>query len=310
MKISTKQSFYTPIKIGLLIVVLVFFLFTLHGILTLAWIGEWEGLETSTSFWIFITDISSAIGLVFRFIGSLVAAGTVIFYFVKKGISRSREYRLIKIILILEAIYWFTFITSGIWGITPLIDSFFSEPFSTYGLIFLISMGIPCLFESIFLPIALFKIIFKLNPNLTKKGAIKWGLIAGSGYIFVWWFNNAGLWITTVMVKGIEYLTIFPANLLSFVFTIFGLLLLGVFSAFFYKRSIGAEDLDQLKLKTIGLIIIIAGFYFLWNYLTWIFFGKPEMWSDWYAWFLGHNLDLWALSLPLLGIAILFKEPS
>lgn len=310
MNISTKQSFYTPIKIGLLIVVLVFFLFTLHGILTLAWIGEWEGLENSTSFWIFITDISSAIGLVFRLIASLVAAGAVIFYFVKKGISRSRVYRLIKIILILEAIYWFTFITSGIWGVTPIIDSFFGEPFNIYGLIFLISMGIPCLFESIFLPIALSKIILKMNLTLTKKGAIKWGLIAGSGYIFVWWLNNSGLWLTTIMIKGIEYLTIFPANLLSFVFTIFGLFVLGVFSAFFSKRSIGAENLDQLKLKTIGLIIIIVGLYFLWNYLTWILFGNPEMWSDWYAWFLGHNLDLWAMSLPLLGIAILLKESS
>ena len=81
-------------------------------------------------------------------------------------------------------------------------------------------------------------------------------------------------------------------------------------TAYFSKVSIGTEKLEMLKLKTIGVIIVVAGFYFLWNYLTWIFFGKPELWSDWYAWFLGHNLDLWALSLPLLGLPLLFKKSS
>jgi len=64
-----------------------------------------------------------------------------------------------------------------------------------------------------------------------------------------------------------------------------------------------------LKLKTVGVIIVLAGLYFLWNYVTGIIFGA-ELWSDWYAWFLGHNLDLWALSLPLLGLPLLFKKRS
>ena len=63
--------------------------------------------------------------------------------------------------------------------------------------------------------------------------------------------------------------------------------------------------MEELKLKTIGAILIVFGLFFLWNYLTWIFFGG---WSSWYAWFLGHNLDLWMLSLPLLGLPLLFAN--
>jgi uncharacterized membrane protein YqhA len=140
------------------------------------------------------------------------------------------------------------------------------------------------------------------------KDAIKWGLIAGTVYVFVFWLNNTGMWIATVMSKGTEYLTTYPENLLSFALTTIGLLALAVFTAYFTKKSVGTETLEKLKLKTLGAIIVALGLYFLWNYLTWIFFGRPELWSDWYAWFLGHNLDLWILSLPLVGLPLLFKR--
>jgi uncharacterized membrane protein YqhA len=86
------------------------------------------------------------------------------------------------------------------------------------------------------------------------------------------------------------------------------LLALAIYTAFFAKKSIGAETLQDLKLKTIGAIILALGMYFLWNYLTWIFFGGNYLWSPWYAWFLGHNMDLWMLSLPLLGLPLLFAD--
>jgi hypothetical protein len=75
-----------------------------------------------------------------------------------------------------------------------------------------------------------------------------------------------------------------------------------MYTAYFTKKSAGAENLHDLKPKTLGIIILSLGMYFLWNYLTWIFFGGNYLWSDWYAWFLGHTMDLWMLSLPLLGL--------
>ncbi|MCJ7622669.1 MAG: hypothetical protein MUO76_04135, partial [Anaerolineaceae bacterium] len=304
VKVTVEQNFYSPLKIGLLIVTMVFFMFTLHGILTLEWIGEWEGLSASASFWILITDLSSAIGLVFRFVGSLIAVVAVGYYFVKKGLSTQTTYKVLKLVFIAEAIYWFTFTTSGIWGITPVIDALFGAPFGIFGIIIVISTGIPCLFEAIAIPIVLFKVVLNLSPTKPQKGAIKWGLISGTCYIFVWWLNNAGVWIYTAILKGTQYLTAYPVNVISFVSTVFGLLALGIFTAYFSKKSIGTEKLESLKLKTVGAIIVVAGLYFLWNYLTGIIFGA-ELWSDWYAWFLGHNLDLWALSLPLLGMPLL-----
>ena len=74
VKVTTEQNFYSPLKVGLLIVTIVFFMFTLHGVLTMEWWGEWEYFQGSTRFWIFVTDISSAIGLIFRFVGGLIAA--------------------------------------------------------------------------------------------------------------------------------------------------------------------------------------------------------------------------------------------
>jgi hypothetical protein len=315
VSIKAENSFYDPLKVGLLIVAVVFFLFTLHGLLTLEWIGEWNFFSEDRSFWILITDISSAIGLVFRVVGSLIAAVAVVAYFIKKGLTTTTTYRILKIVLVIEAIYWFTFITSGFFGFEPAVSALLGNTANTQGTglwytaSVLISMGIPCMFESTILPIALVQTARNLSPEKPQTKAIKWGLISGTCYIFVWWLNNAGLWIYTAIWKGTEYVTSYPENLFSFIITVFGLLALGIYSTHFTRKSVGSK-LEMLKLKTVGAIILIAGLYFLWNYLTWIFFGKPELWSDWYAWFLGHNLDLWALSLPLLGLPLLFRSES
>ena len=139
--------------------------------------------------------------------------------------------------------------------------------------------------------------------------ALKWGLIAGTVYVFVFWLNNTGMWLATLLTKGTEYIGAYPENLLSFVLTIYGLPVLAAFAAYYTGKSIaaGPEAFEKLNPRPIGALIIALGLYFLWNYLTWIFFGG---WSDWYAWFLGHNLDLWMLSLPLVGLPLLFKPST
>ena len=74
-------------------------MFTLYGLITVEWIGEWEGLDPSTSYWIFITDISSFVGLISRFIGSLIAVVAYCYYFVKKGLSTNIADKALKIVL-------------------------------------------------------------------------------------------------------------------------------------------------------------------------------------------------------------------
>jgi hypothetical protein len=297
-----EPKFYSPLKIGLLIVSIAYFLFTFHALFTLSWIGEWEYLTGSFSLWIFIIDISAFVGLVFRFIASLIAVAAMIFYFAKKGLSTPTTFKVLKWILVLEAIYWVPLFLSGVMGFLP---GFGEAAGLSFNLVSLITTGIPCLVSSIAIPIALFKLASNLNPNKPAKNAIKWGLIAGTVYVFVFWLNNAGMWIATLLSRGTEYVSAYPENLLSFALTIYGLPVLAIFTAYFMGKSIGTEALEKLELRTIGAIMVALGLYFLWNYLTWIFFGG---WSDWYAWFLGHNLDLWMLSLPLVGLPLLFKR--
>jgi hypothetical protein len=290
-----QQKFLTPLKIGIFTVTIAYFLFTLHAMFTLSWIGEWDrigGGSSQTAFWILITDVAAGVFLVFRFLGSLIAVLTVSLYFSKKNLPQTTIYKLLKVIFVFEGLYWVGLLPSGIWGILPLGGSF--------NLGFILSTGLPCMVASICIPISLFILAFKLSPNKPMKGQIKWGTIAGFFYVLSFWLNNSGMWIITVMGKGFGFVTDTPQYLVSFLTTLVGLLALTIFTAYFAVKSIKA---GQIHLPTVGAILTSLGMYFLWNYLTWIFFGG---WNEWYAWILGHNLDLWILSLPLVGLPLLF----
>ena len=108
---------------------------------------------------------------------------------------------------------------------------------------------------------------------------------------------------------GWSGVTNYPVNTISFVLTVVGLLVLAICSAG-YTVAFSRSKTQTLSIKAIGVIITAIGMFFLWEYLSWIFFGGNYLWSNWYAWFLGHNLDLWMLSLPLLGLPMLFTNKN
>ena len=58
-----ESRFYSPLKIGLLIVALTYFLFTLHAMFTLTWIGEWEAFGDPFRTVVLVEDISANIGI-------------------------------------------------------------------------------------------------------------------------------------------------------------------------------------------------------------------------------------------------------
>jgi len=309
-----EQKFYSPLKIGFLIVALAYFLFTLRAMFTLSWIGEWESFGGSFSFVIFVEDITSTIGIASRLVASAIAFAGAVLYFVRKGLSTQMTMKVLRLVLIGEAIYWLGLLASGV---LPLFSTLGFAIWRVNGhistlpvLTSLLTNEIPLLVESIAIPVVLFKLASELKPNKPVKGAIKWGLIAGTIYVFVFWLTNTALWVSTVMRQGMEYLTSYPQNLLSFALTSIGMLALTVFTAYFAKKSIGTEVVEKLELKKIGVIIIALGLFYLWNYLTWIFFGRAEIWSNWYGWFLGHNLNLWLLSITLVGLPLLFEQKA
>jgi len=308
-----ERKFYSPLKLGLFIVVLTYFLFALHNTFTLSWVGEWNriGGKGHFLFDIYAEDVIGFFGTISRFTAGIVAFAVIIYYFVKKNISKPATFNAVKLILVLEGFYWaLGFLPTAYFEVK---DFFFSRGFSrlsTMAVLHSFALNeLPVLVESIVIPIVLFILVYKLNPNKPLKGAIRWGMICGTIYIFVFWLLNTTTWISVINEKGkgTAYLTTYPQNLLSFILTAFGLLALGIYAAGFTIKSRNAETLQELSLRTVGVIILALGLFFLWNYLTWIYFGG---WSAWYAWFLGHNEDLWILSLPLLGIPLLFISKS
>jgi hypothetical protein len=309
-----EQNFYSPLKIGLLIVASAYFLFTFHAMFTLSWIGEWESFGGSFRFVIFVEDVAANIGLAFRLAASTIAFAGVILYFAKKGLPAQTTVKVLRVVLVGEAIYWMGLLPSGV---LPLFSTLGFATWRVDGHVSLIPVltslltnEIPLLVESVAIPVVLFKLAYELNPNKPAKRAIKWGLIAGTVYVLVFWLTNTALWVTTVMRQGTAYLTSYPYNLFSFALTSIGMLALTVFTAYFAKKSVGTETWEKLNLKTIGAITIALGLFYLWNYLTWIFFGTDEIWSNWYQWFLGHNLNLWLLSIPLVGLPLLFRRKA
>jgi hypothetical protein len=295
------KKFFSPLKIGLLIVTVAYFLFNLHTMATLEWIGEWARTPGSINTIQLIEDINATIGNCFRMTGSVIAISAVIYYFVKKDFSKNRSYLILRIVLLFEAIYWFGLLASGMSSIYRIFRGI-------HDLTFIFGYALPAVLESTIIPILLIILAYRLSPNKPIKGIIKWGMIAGTALVLIFWPLNTGMWLYAINIKGAEYLTNYPHLMIAFLSTAIGLLVLGLYSAYATKKLSGTQNLKDLNLKPIGIVVTGLGFWYLWNYLTWMFFGGDYMWSDWYAWLLGHNMDLWMLSLPLVGLPLLFMS--
>lgn len=297
-----EQKSFTPLKIGLATVTMAYFLFNLHTMFTLEWIGEWARTPGVFNTIQLIEDINATIGNSFRMAGSVIVIIALVIYFVKKSFSKNKSYLIARVLLIFEAIYWFGLLASGASGVFRVFTSSRSLTYS-------LGYVLPAVLEATIVPITLIIFAYKLSPNKPMKNSIKWALISGTVLVFVYWLLNTGIWVLVLPVKGTEYLT-YPYIMVAFLSTALGLLALTVYSVYTTKTLSRTKSLQDLNLKPVGVIILGLGFFYLWNYLTWIFFGGDHVWSSWYAWLLGHNMDLWMLSLPLVGLPLLFYARS
>ncbi len=300
--VMADNRFYSPFKVGVLLVTVAYFFFNLHTLATTEWIGEWARVPGSFNTIQLIEDINATVGNAFRMAGSVIALAAVLYYFAKKGFSINRSYLAVRLVLVCEAIYWFGLLSSGISGVYRVF--FLGLTSYTY----VLGYVLPAVLESTIVPVAILVLAFKLSPNKPVKDAVKWGLIAATVLITVYWLLNMGIWMLTLPVKGTQYITQYPQLMVAFLSTVIGLLALSIYSGYVTKKLSGTLSLQSLNLKPVGVIVTGLGVWYLWNYLTWIFFGGNYMWSDWYAWLLGHNMDLWMLSLPLAGLPLLFAN--
>ena len=282
------------LKVGFLLVALMFFLFNFWEFI----FSTLHRSPQSAGFWILFTEQATLIGEAFRLVASFIALATTIFFITKRGLSRLETMMSLRWILVGEAVYWFSFLPSA------------ALPFvmGQFRIAFLIEDGIPCLVEAILMPVVLLGLFFALNPNKPMRKIIKWGMIAGTSYIFVLWLNNMGNWVYAVMQKGTAYIVDYPLNMISFIATTIGLLVLTLYAAYFTKKSIGIERIADLDFRTIGNLVTLTGLYFAGIYVMWIIFGSVGGWGAWYQRFLGHNMDLWVMCLPLVGVPLMLAK--
>ncbi len=287
------------IKAGLLIVAVSWFVFTLFE-----FISGLSNFSSNMRWYIALTEILGSVGLGFRSAAGFIAVVAVSSFFFFKNIGKLEAFMAVKLVLLLEALYYgVTFIPSALWGVGE-------NPFSNqYGQLTgnLVANFLPCLLEGLLIPIVLIILYSKLNLNKPKTGAIKWALISGTAYVLVFWFNNTCNWIYAVMYKGIPYV-MEPLNMFSFLFTAFGLLTLALYASYFTKKSLNVSSWRELNISTIGSVVTLLGLYFAGVYLLWIIAGSVGGWSPWYAWFLGHNVDIWVMILPAVGLPMLFFQ--
>ena len=296
----TRDKLDSPIKIGLLIVALSWFLFTAYQFLK----GAFNIFRDY--FWVSLTDTAGTLGMGFRTMAALIAVLTILFYILKKDLKKPELFMSIRWMLLGEIIYFLSLIPVVIWGLAVV----FGFESNIFGLGNFVESTLPVMIEAIGIPIVLTKLFLELNPDKPARGAIKWGLISGVLYVFVFWINNSGNWMGAITRNGIEYVTAYPDHIFSFGLTSIGLLALALYGVYIIRKSWDANSLSELDIRKIGVLITGVGLYFVVNYVMWLFLGTDSKWSTWYAWFLGHNAELWMISLPLVGVPLLFKRNS
>lgn len=294
------------VRIGLFLLSAAYFSFTFYE-MTVALLHN--GHPGTVAYWVWVTDTTGILGMGFRSAAGVIALITCLFFLVKRDLSRAEILMSIRIVILLEALYWFvSFFPSGLWGLTTLGTTLGANAQS---LTFIVNTTIPCLFESIAIPTVFSLLFLKLNAKNLYSDAIKWGFAAGTIYIFVFWLDNFCNWAATVYMKGVSYITVFPnnaANLFSFAATSGGLLALALISSYLTLRIMRATGPIRVDLRKIGAIILFFGFYFEMIFMLWIYLGSVGGWSTWYAWFLGHNADLWLMMAPLVGISLFLES--
>ena len=293
--LSAKPNY--TIRTGLFLTALVWFGFTFYEFTNSLFHNVHPSDQNPVWTWLLGQETGGCIGLGLRTAGGLIAVIAALFYLVKKDLSEPEALMALRLIVIFEASYWLSFLFAisprGFTNVSALIEN-----------------NLPVIVQSTVLPIVLIILFFHLTPKRAGTGGLKWGLISGIVYIFVLWLNNAGNWIAAAMIKGMDYLTLYPANLFSFLLTVVGLLLLTLYTAYFTKKTIAKHDITQINLRTVGFIITALGLYFDIVYVMFLSLGAVGGWGMWYAWFTGHNLDLWLMALPFTGLPFLFQKKS
>jgi hypothetical protein len=315
--ISMKSGRNSLVKAGLSIVLCSWLVYTVYWFFK---VSGWVAQAYTYTFLIdFILEAAGTLGLIFR-IGAVTAATLATVSFLK-GKDVSRVVKLVGFAVVLEAFYFLCFIPSAVFGFQTGFGSSGGHTLisgQSGGLWFIIETGIPTLVESIIMPTSLFKLRSKLSPALRlQKGAVKWACVAGVSYLIVFWLTYFTQWIATIIQPesyafsypgyGMEYILDNPVNMVTFLLTSVGLLLLIVFFLWSTLPTM-RNPAAGLNLRKVGVTLTLLGGYFITIITLFRIFGPVGGPSVWIEFFMYSNADLWCVVLPALGIPMILAK--
>ena len=255
-------------------------------------------------------------GLIARNIGIVLAVVCAVMYFSKAKMSRIRS--VLAAAVVMEAVYLISIIPTAWVG--PNVGDFVLVPEAT----------VPSLFEAIFVPIPLFILAYKLRREGKPGTVTRWACISGVMYIFALWVRFLMQWVATIVQTpvytnppgqnpsnffgfpshGWPYLLNYPLNMLSFILTAVGLPIVAfylLYSSMPAIRNLGAK----VPARKVGLVLTLVGAWFMIAFfLLYALPGNVGAKSIWATFFTGHDVDLWMLSLPIVGIPLMFRADS
>jgi hypothetical protein len=270
--------------------------------------------------WYASEGISGTIGCILRAAAGLLALYSAVLFWRKKDSALPLIRGKVSKALLLEACYFLCFIPFTVAAFAYYLSTenlyYFDH---TPGSILLYVTGIPTLLMVAVIPPLLFKLRSRITQASPDEEIIKWSCITSVAYIFVvFWLSYSmsavGNLIPYARSQGQYGLAFFlePVHLVSFVLTVCGLFLIGVFGLLFTLPAIRKLPV-RLSLRRIGGVITAFGGYFLFNtlyfYLTGGYAAHPNVWYE----IIGppHNPNvLWCVTFLFLGLALLASRSS
>ena len=251
----------------------------------------------------------------FRAIAGFFAVSASYLFWRKKDFRLNSIKSKVTKALFFEAAY---FISLSLSVVASLVYFFSGDKFYYFdglpGLIYVLVAGLPLLTMIVFVAPTLLKLRKKILQNVGEKEISRWTCLTGVAYLFVvFWFNYSMSWAGVLVIYprvqyGLSFL-LSPTNLVSFVLTFLGLLLLALYGLILSFPAIQKKSI-QLSPRHIGALLSVLGGYFLFNvffyYSTGGYDANPSVWYE----VIGplHNPYFWCFTLFFLGLVVVINS--
>jgi hypothetical protein len=308
VKTSTSQLKISAVKVGLIIVLSAWFVYTFYWFFRGLSFGGPINIYNRTTTWTFsiglsfVSEITGTIIPGLRLAAGVAALAAFVMFLRGKSVRS-----LLRYAILFEALGFILFLPSGL--------RFIKEPW----MFNLWVDAIPYTVGAFIIPIPLLILRSKLASPDRNAQAIKWSFIAGLSYLVFFWLNYAGEWFSAFAQPqvyassfpgyGLNFVLNYPINMFNFLLTSVGLLILLAYLARLTPQAV--RNPTNIDLRKVGATLTVLGAYFIVTILLFAIFGPVGGRSMPYNYMLEHSVDNWAVTLPLLGIPLmLYKQPT